>query len=87
MQLHGLNEEQMMIADLLWACESVEEYRHILEVLDERQRMIAMTLATIMHHEHLEETLMAECDYYESYPDAEEIINHIRRNYDERDYE
>lgn len=82
MRIDGLNEEQIMICDLLYACQSVEEYRHLMSMFDERQRLIASTLSQLMIHEHIEETWMAECEHYQRYPDAEEIINYVRNKYD-----
>lgn len=79
MRIEGLNEEQIWIADILYACETIDEYHHVLmHVFDDRQRRIAQVIAQLMIHEHLEETVMAECDHYESYPDAELIIEKIK---------
>jgi hypothetical protein len=85
MRLEGLTQEQIEICDILWTCESVEEYYEFLEVLDERQRKIAQVLVRCIMYEEIEETQMAQLDAVGRYPDAERLLNKIMNNMNRND--
>lgn len=78
MSIDDLTEEQKMIANLLYACDSVEEFKELMKMFDERERGIAQSISIMMIHEHIEETIMSQYTNY--YPDAMRIINRIKNN-------
>lgn len=76
-QIDGLSERQVMLCNIIYACDSYDELNDFLKHLDKRDLKDAWTLITLMRHEYIEEEIMSEYIEADYYPDAEDIISKI----------
>ena len=77
MQLEGLTPRQAEICDMLWACESMEEVKFLLDYcLTEDDRAMAVTLLEVMHMEAAE----AQGALEEVKPIVDDLLDRIMRN-------
>jgi hypothetical protein len=56
-EIHGLNQRQYKLADLLWQTQDVEQYHVLLASLQGRDRIDAHGITEIMIQEYLWENL------------------------------
>jgi hypothetical protein len=77
MQLEGLTPRQAEICDMLWACDSMEEVKFLLDYcLTEDDRAMAVTLLEVMHVEAAE----AQGALEEAKPIVDDLLDRIMRN-------
>jgi hypothetical protein len=77
MQLEGLTPRQAEICDMLWACDSMEEVKFLLDYcLTEDDRAMAVTLLEVMHVEAAE----AQGALEEVKPIVDDLLDRIMRN-------
>ena len=77
MQLDGLTPRQAEICDMLWACDSMEEVKFLLDYcLTEDDRAMAVTLLEVMHVEAAE----AQGALEEVKPVVDDLLDRIMRN-------
>jgi len=77
MQLDGLTPRQAEICDMLWACDSMEEVKFLLDYcLTEDDRAMAITLLEVMHVEAAE----AQGALEEVKPVVDDLLDRIMRN-------
>jgi len=76
LRIEGLTEEQCMFLDVIYACDSYEELMNFTHGLPRREQLQVLTLIQILLHETIEEEMIKPLA---SYPDAERIINQIKR--------
>lgn len=77
LRIDGLTEEQVMFLDLIYACDSYDELMGFANQLPRREHQLVLSLIQILMHETIEEEMIKPMT---SYPDAEAIINKVRRN-------
>ena len=77
LKIDGLTEEQCMFLDLIYACDSYDELMGFARELPRREQLQVLTLIQILLHETIEEEMIKPMT---SYPEAEQIINKIRKN-------
>lgn len=77
MTITGLTERQVQICDMLWACNTCEDLYNYFETLPDAEVEMAETLMQIMIQEDLEE----ELSLMERYPDAEAMIERLKKDY------
>ena len=77
LKIDGLTEEQCMFLDLIYACESYDELMKFTHRLPRKEQLEVLTLIQILLHETIEEEMIKPMT---SYPEAEQIINKIRKN-------
>jgi hypothetical protein len=76
MQLDGLTSRQAEICDMLWACDSMEEVKFLLDFcLTENDRATAIVLLEIMHMEAAEIDGRLE----EAKPLVDDLLDRIMR--------
>ena len=71
MQIDGLNDEQMEIADTLWHCETEDEVREVIDQIGDE----AYTVYQLMVAAHYDATV-------EDVTEAREYLNSIRGCYE-----
>ena len=77
MQLEGLTPRQAEICDMLWACDSMEEVKFLLDYcLTEDDRAMAVTLLEVMYIEAAE----AQGALEEVKPIVDDLLDRIMRN-------
>ena len=77
MQLDELTSRQAEICDMLWACDSMEEVKFLLDYcLTEDDRAMAVTLLEVMHVEAAE----AQGALEEVKPIVDDLLDRIMRN-------
>ena len=77
MRLEGLTARQAEICDMLWACDSMEEVKFLLDYcLTEDDRAMAVTLLEVMHMEAAE----AQGALEEVKPIVDDLLDRIMRN-------
>jgi len=77
LRIEGLTEEQCMFLDVIHACESYDELMNFTHSLPRKEQLEVLTLIQILLHETIEEEMIKPMT---SYPEAEQIINKIRKN-------
>jgi lysyl-tRNA synthetase class I len=75
-KIDGLTDEQADMLDVIWSCDSYDELKQLMACLDERERIMATTLVTVIMHEEIEQHVIKPM---KSYPDAIRIINKIKK--------
>ncbi len=75
--LHGLTSQQVELCDRLWNCNTEEAVEDLLAMLPVQVRQEAQTLMTMMVQESYEE----ELSLMERYPDAEEMLERLKKDY------
>lgn len=55
--IEGLTERQRILADIIWACETMDQAQALVKSLQGEDRRDAVTLMTVMIHEVLEERI------------------------------
>jgi hypothetical protein len=76
-RIDGLTAEQCDMLDIIYACESYDELKQLMACLDERERIMANTLVTVIMHETIEREVIEPMTYY---PDAMRIINKLKNS-------
>jgi hypothetical protein len=74
-EIHGLNQRQYKLADLLWQTQDVEQYHVLLASLQGRDRIDAHGITEIMIQEYLWENLDED---HESKHMCAAVIDHVR---------
>lgn len=77
LRIDGLTEDQCILLDIIYACESYDELMDFAHNLPHEERLEVLTLIQIVLHETIEVEMLRPM---QSYPDAEYIIEQIRRN-------
>lgn len=77
MEIRGLTNRQVELCDMLWACDTQEDVAELMEMLYEPERSQAETLMQIMLMEEVEE----ELSLMERYPDAEAMLDRLKKDY------
>ena len=77
MEIRGLTDRQVELCDMLWACDTQEDVAELMEMLYEPERTQAKTLMQIMLMEEVEE----ELSLMERYPDAEAMLDRLKKDY------
>lgn len=69
-QIHGLTEKQKAIADILWACDTLDEVQLVIDKLGDQVKVILdlIVLASVD----------SEVDKMTSFPIAEKLISKIK---------
>ena len=69
MKLDGLTEQQVKIADMLWACDTLEQARAVVDRFG-NEASVVMELMLLA-------SLDNDVDNMEEYPDAQQLLNKI----------
>ena len=77
MEIRGLTDRQVELCDMLWACDTQEDVAELMEMLYEPERTQAKTLMQIMLMEEVEE----ELSLMERYPEAEAMLDRLKKDY------
>lgn len=75
--LHGLTSRQVELCDQLWNCNTEEAVEDLLGTMCGAGRQEAQTLIAMMVQESYEE----ELSLMERYPDAEEMLARLKKDY------
>ena len=75
-KIDGLTKEQCHYLDVIYTCDSYEELMDYTSGLPKNKRVQVLTLVQILLHESIEEEMIKPLT---SYPDAEALINKIRK--------
>ena len=76
-KIDGLTDDQVVLLDMIYACDSYDELMGWTHELPKRTQLEVLTLIQILLHETIEEEMIKPMT---SYPEAEQIINKIRKN-------
>jgi hypothetical protein len=77
MTITGLTDRQVQICDMLWACDTQEDVAELMSILPAVEARQAETLMQIMIMEDREQ----ELSLMERYPDAEAMIERLKKDY------
>jgi len=77
MTITGLTDRQVQICDMLWACDTQEDVAELMSILPAVEAQQAETLMQIMIMEDREQ----ELSLMERYPDAEAMIERLKKDY------
>ena len=75
--LNDLTTAQVEMCERVWACKTMEAFQELLGKLKTTDRQMAMTLMEIM----LQETVEEELELMERYPDAEAMLDRLKKDY------
>ena len=75
-RIDGLTPKQCQYLDIIYACDSYDELMNYTKALPRKEQVQVLTLVQILLHETIEEEMIRPMT---SYPDAEKIINRIRK--------
>ena len=73
MKINGLTRAQIQMCNRVWDCKELKDFKQLCDSLNEKDRLMAITLMEIM----LQETYEEELEKMESYPDAEKLLKNI----------
>lgn len=74
-QLDGLNQEQVELLDIMWSCETTDDFLDWKYSLNDRLQMQVDVLVQLLGMEIMEREIRA-MDYY---PDAENILKKLAK--------
>jgi len=77
MRIDGLNTKQVELCNQLWACDTMETVKLLMQTLTPAERATAETLMQIMIMDSREE----ELSLMERYPDAEAMLERLKKDY------
>lgn len=77
MEIRGLTDRQVELCDMLWDCATMEDVHTLMNSLPAVEKPQAETLMEIMVQESREE----ELSLMERYPDAEAMIERLKKDY------
>ena len=75
--IDGLNQEQIEMLDKLWSMDTVEEVNEFRNTLPRFRQQQIDTLMELVIHEMKEE----ELSLMERYPDAEEMLERLKKDF------
>ena len=75
--LNDLTTAQVAMCERVWACKEMRDFERLLDQLKEDERRMAVTLMELMLQESVEE----ELELMERYPDAEAMLDRLKKDY------
>lgn len=75
--LTDLTTAQAAMCERLWACKEKQDFMLLVSQLTEEDRQMATTLTEIM----IQETYEEELELMERYPDAEAMLDRLKKDY------
>lgn len=79
LRIEGLTERQCRLLDVIYACDTYDELMHWTHQLPKRTQLEVLTLIQLLLHESIEEEMIKPMT---SYPEAERMINQVKRKMD-----
>ena len=77
-RLEGLSEDDIVLLDIIYSCDDYETLMNWTHTLEKTIQLRVLTLIQIILHETIEEEMIKPMT---SYPDAERMINQVRRKF------
>lgn len=75
-RIDGLTDDQCRYLDMIYSCDSYEELMNYTHAMPKKEQLQVLTLVQILLHETIEQEYIEPMT---SYPDAEAIIDKIKR--------
>jgi flagellar biosynthesis/type III secretory pathway chaperone len=75
--LNDLTPAQVAMCERVWACKEKQDFTQLVNQLTEEDRRMAVTLMEIM----IQETYEEELELLERYPDAEAMLDRLKKDY------
>lgn len=75
--LTDLTTAQVAMCERVWACKEMRDFDRLCDQLTEKDKQMAITLMEIMLQECAEE----ELELLERYPDAEAMLDRLKKDY------